>query len=192
MTGRVTTRPLIHGLLTTAIAVAALALPNVALASSVSCANADLAPTRTNAVALRTATFCLINVERRKHGLRPLVSSDQLTDVAQRYSQTMVRERFFNHVSPGGSTLTSRVRRGTAYLAGAANYALAENIAYGCGSLGTPRSTVSLWMRSSTKRATILSRRYRHLGIGVAVGAPTRMALGAIAATYTTDFGYRT
>jgi uncharacterized protein YkwD len=173
------------------LAIAALALPNVASASRSTCANADLTPTTSNVVALRNATFCLINAERRTHGLKPLKSSPQLRRAAQAYSRTMVRGRFFNHVSPGGSTLMSRVRRGTAYLAGAASYGLAENIAYGCGSLATPAQTVRGWMRSAGHRASILSPRYRHIGIGVAIGAPTNAPMGGTAATYTTDFGYR-
>lgn len=188
----VTTRPTYFGLLTTVLATVAMALPNVASASPTTCANADLAPTSSNVVALRSATFCLINVERRKHGLKPLQSSSQLARAAQTYSRTMVQGKFFDHVSPGGSTLTTRVLRGTAYLAGAANFSLAENIAYGCGDLATPRETVRSWMKSAGHRRPILSARYHHVGIGVALGAPTTGPMGALAATYTTDFGYRT
>jgi uncharacterized protein YkwD len=187
----VTTRPTSLGLVTAVLAIAALALPNAASASRSSCANADLTPTSSNVVALRNATFCLINVERRTHGLKPLLSSPQLRRAAQAYSRTMVRGRFFDHVSPSGSTLMTRVRRGTAYLAGAARYALAENIAYGCGYLATPAETVKSWMNSAGHRASILSPRYRHIGVGVALGAPTNDPMGGPAATYTTDFGYR-
>lgn len=186
-----TTRPTYLGLITALLAIAAMALPNVASASRSTCANADLAPTSSNVVALRKATFCLINLERRNHGLKPLRSSLQLRRAALAYSRTMVRGRFFNHVSPGGSTLMTRVLRGTAYLAGAARFGLAENIAYGCGTLATPAQTVKGWMRSAGHRASILGRRYRHIGIGVALGAPTNDPMGAPAATYTTDFGYR-
>jgi len=187
----VTNRPTSLGLLTALLAVAAMALPNVASASRSTCAHANLAPTSSNAVELRNATYCLINVERSKHGLKPLSSSAQLRRAAQAYSRTMVRGRFFNHVSPGGSTLMTRVRRGTAYLAGAARFALGENIAYGCGTLATPAQTVDSWMHSAGHRASILSPRYRHIGIGVAIGAPTNDPMGGVGATYTTDFGYR-
>ncbi len=187
-----TTRPTYFALLTTVLATVAMALPSAASASrTTTCANADLAPTSSNVVAVRSATLCLMNVERRKHGLKALHSSSQLVRAAQTYSRTMVRGKFFNHVSPGGSTLTTRVRRGTAYLAGAVHYSLAEAIGYGCGSFATPRETVKTWMKYAGNRRTILSAHFRHVGIGVALGAPTNDDMGGLAATYTTDFGYR-
>jgi len=47
------------------------------------------------------------------------------------------------------------------------------------------------WMESPSHRKNILSRRFRHVGIGVAIGAP-QDAMGRPAATYTTAFGSRT
>ena len=45
-------------------------------------------------------------------------------------------------------------------------------------------------MESAGHRANILNRRFRHIGIGVVLGAPED-AQGMPAATYTTDFGHR-
>jgi uncharacterized protein YkwD len=45
-------------------------------------------------------------------------------------------------------------------------------------------------MRSSGHRRNILDRRFRHIGIGVASGAPDDVGAQP-AATYTTDFGFR-
>jgi uncharacterized protein YkwD len=103
----------------------------------------------------------------------------------------MVRENFFDHVSPGGSTLLSRVRRGTRYLRGVRNFTLGENIAWGSGDYATPAETVKGWMESAGHRANILNRGFRHIGVGVMLGAPADDQ-GMPSATYTTDFGHRT
>jgi uncharacterized protein YkwD len=147
-------------------------------------------PANDNAAALGASTLCLINAERQQRGLPPLTANPQLGKAAQNYSRAMVRERFFDHVSPGGSTLLSRVKRGTRYLRGARSYSLGENIAWGSGDFATPRETVKGWMASAGHRANILNRRFRHIGIGVVNGAPDDDQ-GMPAATYTNDFGYR-
>lgn len=177
-------------LLPALLACVALATPSVASAAT-PCTDADLMPTNDNAAALRDATLCLLNVQRASHGLKAFTSSPQLRKVAQSYSQAMVRQRFFDHVSPSGSTLLSRVRRGTTYLSGVRNYSLAENIGWGSGEYATPRETVKVWMESRGHRTNILNRRFRHVGVGVAIGAP-QDSQGMPAATYTSDFGQRT
>ena len=169
----------------------ALAAPPAATAAPPRCADADLIPAQDNLPVIRDATLCLLNRERTSRGLRKLTSSPQLRRSAQSFSVAMVRQSFFDHVSPGGSTLLSRVRRGTDYLAGAGNYALGENIAWGSGHYATPSETVAGWMQSAGHRRNILDRRFRHIGIGIAIGAPAD-AQGMPAATYTTDFGFRT
>jgi uncharacterized protein YkwD len=181
-------RTLRYGLLPALLAWAALVLP--AATPAATCAGADLTPATNNAPTLRAATLCLLNDERAKRGLKPLASNAQLEKAAQNYTRAMVRERFFDHVSPGGSTLLSRVRRGTRYLHGARRYSLGENIAWGSGSYATPQETVAGWMESAGHRANILNRKFKHIGIGVVAGAPEDDQ-GMPAATFTTDLGYR-
>jgi uncharacterized protein YkwD len=177
-----------------ALACAALALgataPAAGAAADEPCADAKLTPRRDNLDRVRVATLCLLNAERAKHDLAPLRADDQLGRAAQTYSARMVRERFFAHVSPHGSTLTTRIRKGTKYLTSSVrDWALGENLAWGSRSLSTPRATVRAWMRSSGHRENILDDRFRDIGIGVAPGAPA--AVSGPAATYTTNFGYR-
>ena len=186
MSSRTVRRLLLPALVTLLTLVA----PSAASAAP-SCANANLQPTSDNLPVIRDATLCLLNAERTSRGMKKLKSSPQLRRSAQRFSAMMVQQSFFDHVSPGGSTLLSRVRRGTDYLTGALNYALGENIAWGSGHYATPAQTVVGWMNSSGHRKNILNRRFRHIGIGIAIGAPAD-AGGMPAATYTTDFGYRT
>jgi uncharacterized protein YkwD len=170
------------------LACVALATPAGASAAT-ACADADLMPAKDNVPALRDATLCLLNVQRSSHGLKALAPSPQLRKVAQNYSRAMVRQRFFDHVSPGGTTLLSRVRAGTTYLSGVSDYSLGENIGWGSGDYATPRETVKGWMESAGHRANILNRAFRHVGIGIAIGAPADTQ-GMPAATYTTDFGH--
>jgi uncharacterized protein YkwD len=177
-------------LLPAVLACVALATPAVASAAT-ACTDADLMPTKDNVAAVRNATLCLLNVERTSRGLKAFASSPQLRKVAQSYSQAMVRQQFFDHVSPSGTTLLSRVRRGTTYLSGVRNFSLGENIAWGSGEYATPSETVKVWMQSRGHRTNILNSRFRHIGVGVAIGAPED-SQGMPAATYTTDFGQHT
>ncbi|HEY3021172.1 MAG TPA: CAP domain-containing protein [Solirubrobacteraceae bacterium] len=169
---------------------AVLAAPATALAAGRPCPGGDALPTSANLAKARHSTLCLLNHQRALHGLRRLRPSGKLRSAAQAYSWAMVRNDFFDHVSPGGSTLLGRVRK-TAYLSSARGWALGENIAWGAGRLATPRQTMRAWMRSAGHRHNILTRRFTEIGIGIAPGAPVRLPAGLAAATYTTDFGVR-
>ena len=167
-----------------------LIVPAAASAAS-PCPGADLIPSGENLDQVRAATLCLLNRERTSHHLQRLSESPQLRKSAQSFSRTMVSGRFFDHVSPGGSTLLSRVRRGTGYLQNVSAFALGENIAWGSGEYATAAETMDSWMHSSGHRHNILNRRFCHVGIGIALGAPVD-GEGMPAATYTIDIGYRT
>jgi len=165
---------------------ASLAVP--ALASA--CSDADIIPTSRTISKARAATLCLLNEQRAAHGLRKLRPHSALERAAQRYAHAMVRGRFFGHVSPSGSTLEERIRRGTRYLAGALRYQIGENIGWGVRGLARPRAIVNAWMASPGHRANILSRAFREVGIGIKPGAPVR-GVGRGAVTYTNEFGAR-
>jgi uncharacterized protein YkwD len=151
------------------------------------CANADAVPSAGNSAAVRRATLCLVNVERRARGARNLKANARLRTAAQSYAEQMVAKDFFAHVSPTGSTLLQRIRR-AAYLSSARSWSLGENLAWGTGLLATPAATVRNWMQSPPHRRNVLDRRFREVGIGVAIGAPGTTERGA---TYTTEFGRR-
>jgi uncharacterized protein YkwD len=175
-------------LLSTIVASLALALALPALASA--CPGADAAPSARTISVARSATLCLLNKERRAHGLTRLRAHRMLHTAAQRYAGAMVRGGFFSHVSPSGSTLEQRIRQGTRYLAGALRYEIGENIAWGQGERGKPRAIVAAWMASAGHRANILRATFREIGIGIATGAPVP-GLGGPAFTYANEFGTR-
>ncbi len=166
----------------------AVGLTNVSPAAA-ACANANAAPGTVSAKALSKATLCLLNEERADRGQRPLRQHKKLNKAAKAYSKQMVKRRFFAHVSPSGSTLTSRVK-GVRYTKGARAWSIGENIAYGTGGKATPASIVDGWMKSPGHKANILNGQFREIGIGIANGAPVATA-SSVGATYTTNFGYR-
>ena len=98
--------------------------------ASAACKGADAQVTRASLPQARQAVLCLHNSVRRAHKLPLLRADANLRSAATKYSAQMVRGRFFDHVSPAGSTLLGRVKA-TAYLSSAYGYALGENIAWG-------------------------------------------------------------
>jgi uncharacterized protein YkwD len=155
-------------------------------AHAAGCADAGITPSGSNLARARAATLCLLNQQRRAHHLAPLRSNRALQRAATAYSREMVRERFFDHTAPDGTTFDKRIEN-----AGYGAYsALAENIAWGSSSRSTPAQIVQSWMHSAGHRRNILDGQLRNIGIGVAPGAPLDIG-GQRAATYTTDFGRR-
>jgi uncharacterized protein YkwD len=177
----------------TALAIAATAAPSAQAekqanaTQAADCGAIDARPGEAGTADIRAATLCLLNLERRSYGKPALRNSGTLARVATRYSRQMVDDNFFDHVSPGGSNLTSRVRK-TNYLKSARSWALGENLAWGTGERATPRQTVEGWMNSPGHKTNILNGKFRDIGIGVARGTPRS---GSNGATYTTNFGRR-
>jgi uncharacterized protein YkwD len=158
-------------------------------APSAPCANADVQPTTNlTAAAAGLATVCLVNQQRAAAGLKALKPQLNLAIVAQRYAQQMGTQKFFDHVSPSGSTLSTRIAV-TPYLKGARAWGLAENIAWGQGTLSTPNEIVRSWMGSPGHRRNILDGSLREIGVGVVPATPVAGVDGG--ATYVHDFGRR-
>jgi uncharacterized protein YkwD len=165
----------------------AIALAVAAPAAAAGCTGADHVPTAATLGAARSATLCLLNAERTARGLRPLRENARLTRASDGHSRDMVQRRFFDHADPDGRDVLDRLRA-VGYVGRTGRCLAGENIAYGPGASGTPRAMVRMWMDSKYHRANILDRRYREIGLGVAMGSPTGGA-GDDAATYTTVFG---
>jgi uncharacterized protein YkwD len=169
------------------LAAAALLVP-AAGASAASCEGRHLSPTTSNEREVRQAVLCLLNVERRERGLKPLREDASLRRAAENHSRNMVENGFFDHVSPAGSTMVDRIRK-AGYVKPGKGWSLGENIAWGTGALATPKATVKAWMKSPGHRANILRGAFREIGIGINLGAPVNLRASEAGATYTTDFG---
>jgi uncharacterized protein YkwD len=184
----------------TVLAFVALAAPATAHAkggpaararsASERCTGADAMPGQSAAEDLRQATLCLMNAERTARGVGRLQAEPLLSRVASSYARQMVRGQFFDHTSPGGSTMLARIRA-TSYLRDVTSWSVGENLAWGTGALATPRAMVRAWMQSAEHRANLLDRHFADVGIGVAAGAPVALEPGELGGTYVTDFGRR-
>jgi stress response protein SCP2 len=116
----------------------------------------------------------LTNVERGRHGLRPLTVHPRLTAMAQTHSEDMVRRAFFSHSNPDGKQVSHR-----AVALGYPYRKVAENIAAGQRSAA---EVVQGWMDSPGHRANILDGELTQIGVGYAVG-------GRYGTTWTQVFG---
>jgi uncharacterized protein YkwD len=159
-------------------------LPNCQIAV----AAASFAPRTAPTIRLARAAVCLINNRRVARGLPRLRINHRLSRAAKWHTHDMVRRSYFGHVSHRGRDVVDRLY-GAHYLGGRFSWAVGENLAWGSGSLGTPRKIVQAWMKSPGHRRNMLDRRFREIGIGVIASGPVRTDLPA--ATYTTTFGVR-
>jgi uncharacterized protein YkwD len=164
-------------------AFSALALTVPATAPAATCKGANADPATTNLKTVKHATVCLLNQQRRKHGLKRLKTNGRLSVASQRHSNGMVSSKTFAHGNFVGRIKAAR------YLQGSGSWSVGENIAWGSGGLATPAQIVKAWMNSPPHRHNVLSGGFREIGIGVARGVPVRANYDG--ATYTTDFGRR-
>jgi len=164
-------------------ALSALALSAPASASAGTCAGADADPASTSVQTVKRATICLLNQQRRQHGLRKLKVNHRLSLASQRHSNSMVAHKVFAHGNFVGRIKAAR------YLQGSGSWSVGENIAWGSGELATAREIVRAWMNSPPHRHNILHGKFREIGIGVTRGVPVRQNYDG--ATYATDFGRR-
>jgi uncharacterized protein YkwD len=154
------------------------------------CESADALPGQVSVTDARDAVLCLMNAQRTARGLKRLRAQPDLAEAAGRFARQMVRDRFFDHTSPRGSTMVSRIKA-TSYLRDAVRWTVGENLAWGTGTKATPRATVDAWMHSADHRANLLDRDFAEVGIGIAAGAPAELEADETGGTYVTDFGRR-
>ena len=126
----------------------------------------------------------LHNQQRAASALPTFCVHPALLAAARAHSRDMLTKGYFSHTSIDGRTFVTRV-----VAAGYTGWrALAENIAWGSGSYGTPEHTFTSWLNSPGHRANIMNANLREIGIGVAAGT-YRGYTGA--RMYTADFGTR-
>jgi uncharacterized protein YkwD len=68
------------------------------------------------------------------------------------------------------------------------SWGIAENIAWGTGSLGTVRAVMSAWLHSDGHRHNILDAAYRDVGFGMRRGSVSGYSGASV---WTGHFGYR-
>ncbi|SHE33722.1 uncharacterized protein, YkwD family [Seinonella peptonophila] len=108
----------------------------------------------------------LVNEERKKNGLKPLKTHQDLSFVARKKSADMCDNNYFNHDSPTYGSPEQMVNdHGISYYHG-----VGENIAEG---YQTPAETINAWMNSEGHRRNILDPDYTHIGVGYVDGGGT-------------------
>jgi len=152
-------------------------------AAAASCKGADANPAETNLKSIKRATVCLLNKERRSHGLKKLKVNNKLSLASQRHTNDMARRNYFAHGNFVGRIKSAR------YMQGAGAWTVGENIAWGAGDLSTPAEIVDAWMHSPGHRHNILNSKFKEIGIGVTRGVPVKADYDG--ATYGTAFGRR-
>jgi uncharacterized protein YkwD len=142
------------------ITVFACAYPATEASARASTAAAPASASRYTAAEGRV--FELINLQRQRQGLRPLVYNAQLDRMAKIQAENMARQQKMAHTLPGSSlpTLGDRARF-VGYVYGR----LAENVALG---YPTAEAVVQGWMNSSGHRKNILDGGVVETGIGIA------------------------
>ena len=159
-----------------------------AAAAVAGCGSASTPPRDTSVASAGSAIVCLVNAERRRRGVPRVRASRQLDRAARAHSRDMVARGFFAHVSPEGETVRQRVAR-TGYLRRGRGQ-IEETLGWGAGAdLSSPRQLVDLMLRSASHRRIMLDRRFRDIGVGLMLGAPSTAIRGS--ATLTLNFGRR-
>ncbi|HIW82530.1 MAG TPA: transporter [Candidatus Acetatifactor stercoripullorum] len=98
----------------------------------------------------------LVNEERAKEGLSPLVMALDVQAAAQVRAEEIVTS--FSHTRPNGSSFSTALKEQNVSYRGAG-----ENIAWGQRS---PEEVVNAWMNSAGHRANILNERFTTIGVG--------------------------
>jgi uncharacterized protein YkwD len=167
----------VGGLLALAALIGPLSGAPVAVASAPThrCPGAHIPVSRARPTEMRRAVVCLVNRQRRAHGLPRLVASGRLDRAAQRWTSVMVHSDQFSH---GGAFMNRISATGFAWSA------VGENIATG---FPTPASVVAAWMHSPEHCANILNPAYREVGTGLS--ARPIPGASSLLGTWTQDFG---
>lgn len=100
----------------------------------------------------------LVNAERAKAGLEPLVLDESLSVKAREKSRDMAKNNYFSHNSPTyGTPFEMMQSMGITYRSAGENIAMGQR---------SPEAVVEAWMNSPGHRANILSPSFTHLGVG--------------------------
>ncbi|MGA9860351.1 MAG: CAP domain-containing protein [Solirubrobacteraceae bacterium] len=151
-----------------------LAFTPVAGAHGRGCAGAHTPIASASRAALKRAVVCLIDRQRRAHGLPGLRANRHLDRSAQRWTNVMVSDHDFSH----GANFSARISA-----VGFDWSSVGENIATG---FTTPSAVVRAWMASTGHCQNILNPTYRYIGTGV---DGKSAGPGEGPGTWTQDFG---
>lgn len=135
--------------------------PSIKSASSIYVGQKIKLPDMSKNRAMEDQVLALVNKERAKRGIKPLIMNNNLRLLARMKSMDMRDKGYFSHYSPTyGSPFQMMIKYGIRYSAAG------ENIAKG---QRTASSVMNAWMNSSGHRANILNPNYKEIGVGVSI-----------------------
>jgi len=110
---------------------------------------------------LESEMLRLVNGDRVKYRLKPLILDEELSTMARAHSADMCKGRFFGHVSPNTGSMADRF-----FKAGIAAGRSSENVALNQSARDAQRSL----MLSPGHRKNLLDPNVTHIGIGIHQG----------------------
>jgi uncharacterized protein YkwD len=150
------------------------------LAPTTRCGNQTSATASLNLQA--QAMYCLINYARERSG-RAALRPTALMESAARKARDILGCQQFSHTACGRDFAFHI--RAVGY--GGSCWGAGENLAYGTGAFGGPRSIMSGWLNSSGHRQNMLASYFRDYGIGLLRGTLS----GSAGQVWVAHFGYR-
>lgn len=102
------------------------------------------------------------NKQRERANVTPLRTNDRLSEAAYLKAQDMLRQQYWAHVAPDGTTPWQWLTK-TGYNYTSAGENLAKNFS-------SSSATMTAWMASPEHRENVLSSRYSEVGFAVADG----------------------
>jgi hypothetical protein len=119
-------------------------------------------------IEIRKEIFDLINYERDKRGIEKLVRNDILDNIAQEYSERMLKENFYSHTDPQGNNHYDRLQEMNIFYTTAT-----ENLAYNpfYSDTNLTEEIVYGWIKSPGHSIPILDTNkpiiWNNLGVGL-------------------------
>lgn len=110
----------------------------------------------------------LVNAERKKKGLKPLVADEKLRKLARAHSSDMLKRGYFSHMTPEGKDPFYRMKK-----AGITYKKAGENLAYASTLAKAHRGL----MNSPSHRAAILNKSFGRVGIGIVDGGKSGLMI---------------
>jgi len=164
------------------LALAVAALCALAALPSAQAAPASPAAAVVAADTLEDAVLARINSTRRSKGLKPLREAKGLDRAATVHARSMLREGFFSHTSPDGTSASARIRR---FYGGSA---VSETILWRSPDC-TAGEALQMWLTSPPHRAILLSSGLRDIGLAAVHGTASGVYGGRSVTIVVADFG---
>jgi uncharacterized protein YkwD len=161
---------------------------NGGVGAEANCTDTEVQPTPQNLAHVADVVLCLMNAMRANAGIPPVTQQRDLATASVDHSQDMVENKYFAHDSLDGRDLVARLKA-VGYIPKTGQWVVGENLAWGAGTLATPKALVNAWMNSPPHKANLLASDFREVGMGVAFGTPNKDVADGV--TVTTDFGTR-